>query len=163
MSDFAHVFETPPEGAAADWTIPQNWAAYTEVEHQTWDTLYARQMKILPGRACDAFLNGLRALDLNAGGIPDFEIINPKLQALTGWTVVCVPGLVPDEVFFDHLANRRFVSGRFIRDGEKLDYLPEPDIFHDVFGHVPLLTLPAFADYMQAYGQGGLRSKNLLF
>jgi phenylalanine-4-hydroxylase len=85
MSDFEHVFEKPPEGAAADWTIPQNWAAYTEVEHRTWDTLYARQMKILPGRACDAFLRGLDALDLNAGGIPDFDVINPKLQALTGW------------------------------------------------------------------------------
>lgn len=161
MSDFEHVFEQPPEGAAADWTIPQNWAAYTEVEHQTWDTLYARQMKILPGRACDAFLNGLRALDLNAGGIPDFEIINPKLQALTGWTVVCVPGLVPDEVFFDHLANRRFVSGQFIRKPDQLDYLQEPDIFHDVFGHVPMLTDPDFAAYMEAYGKGGQRAAGL--
>ena len=158
MSDFEHVFEQPPEGAAADWTIPQNWAAYTEVEHQTWDTLYARQMKILPGRACEAFLNGLKALDLNAGGIPDFDVINPKLQALTGWTVVCVPGLVPDEVFFDHLANRRFVSGNFIRRTDQLDYLQEPDVFHDVFGHVPMLTDPTFADYMQAYGQGGMRA-----
>ena len=161
MSDFEHVFEQPPEGAAADWTIPQNWAAYTEVEHQTWDTLYARQMKILPGRACEAFLNGLKALDLNAGGIPDFDVINPKLQALTGWTVVCVPGLVPDEVFFDHLANRRFVSGQFIRKPDQLDYLQEPDIFHDVFGHVPMLTDPDFAAYMEAYGKGGQRAASL--
>ena len=161
MSDFEHVFEKPPEGAAADWTIPQNWAAYTEVEHQTWDTLYARQMKILPGRASQAFLRGLDALDLNAGGIPDFDIINPKLQALTGWTVVCVPGLVPDEVFFDHLANRRFVSGQFIRKPDQLDYLQEPDIFHDVFGHVPMLTDPAFAAYMEAYGKGGQRAASL--
>ena len=86
MSDFEHVFEAPPEGAAADWTIPQDWSAYTEVEHRTWDTLYARQMKILPGRAADVFLKGLTALDLNTGGIPDFETMNPKLQALTGWT-----------------------------------------------------------------------------
>ena len=161
MSDVEHVFETPPEGAAADWTIPQNWADYTEVEHRTWDTLYARQMKVLPGRACDAFLRGLDALDLNAGGIPDFEIINPKLQALTGWTVVCVPGLVPDEVFFDHLANRRFVSGQFIRRLDQLDYLQEPDIFHDVFGHVPMLTDPGFASYMQDYGKGGQRAASL--
>ena len=161
MSDFEHVFEAPPEGAAADWTIPQDWASYTEVEHRTWDTLYARQMKILPGRAADVFLKGLSALDLNTGGIPDFEIMNPKLQALTGWTVVCVPGLVPDEVFFDHLANRRFPSGQFIRKPDQLDYLQEPDIFHDVFGHVPMLTDPDFAAYMEAYGKGGQRAASL--
>ena len=161
MSDFEHVFDAPPEGAAADWTIPQNWQGYTEIEHQTWDTLYARQIKILPGLACDAFMRGLEALDLNAGGIPDFNVINPKLQALTGWTVVCVPGLVPDDVFFDHLANRRFVSGQFIRKPDQLDYLQEPDIFHDVFGHVPMLTNPDFAAYMEAYGKGGQRAASL--
>ena len=161
MSDFEHVFEKPPEGAAADWTIPQDWARYSEVEHQTWDTLYARQMKILPGRAAQVFLDGLAALDLNTGGIPDFEVMNPKLQALTGWTVVCVPGLVPDEVFFDHLANRRFPSGQFIRRPDQLDYLQEPDIFHDVFGHVPMLTNPDFAAYMEAYGKGGQRAAAL--
>jgi len=161
MSDFEHVFDKPPEGAAADWTIPQDWRAYTEVEHKTWDTLYARQMKILPGRAADVFFKGLEALDLNTGGIPDFSLMNPKLQALTGWTVVCVPGLVPDEVFFDHLANRRFPSGQFIRKPDQLDYLQEPDIFHDVFGHVPMLTDPDFAAYMEAYGKGGQRAASL--
>ena len=161
MSDFEHVFTEPPPGAAADWTIPQDWVSYTDVEHQTWDTLYARQMKILPGRAAEVFFDGLKSLDLNTGGIPDFEIMNPKLQALTGWTVVCVPGLVPDEVFFDHLANRRFPSGQFIRRPDQLDYLQEPDIFHDVFGHVPMLTNPDFADYMEAYGKGGQRAASL--
>lgn len=161
MSDFEHVFEAPPEGAAADWTIPQNWDAYTDVEHETWNTLYARQMKILPGRACDAYMRGLEALDLNTGGIPDFEVMNPKLQALTGWTVVCVPGLVPEDVFFEHLAHRRFVSGQFIRKPDQLDYLQEPDIFHDVFGHVPMLTDPDFAAYMEAYGKGGQRAASL--
>ena len=161
MSDFEHVHDAPPPGAAADWTISQNWRAYTEIEHDTWDTLYARQMKILPGRASDAFLNGLNALDLNTGGIPDFALMNPKLKALTGWTVVCVPGLVPDEVFFDHLANRRFPSGQFIRKPDQLDYLQEPDIFHDVFGHVSMLTDPDFADYMEAYGKGGQRAAAL--
>ncbi|MES2834840.1 MAG: phenylalanine 4-monooxygenase [Pseudomonadota bacterium] len=161
MSDFEHVFESPPDGAAADWTIPQDWDRYTEVEHRTWDTLYARQMKILPGRAADVFMKGLDALDLNTGGIPDFAVMNPKLQALTGWTVVCVPGLVPDEVFFDHLANRRFPSGQFIRKPDQLDYLQEPDIFHDVFGHVPMLSDPDFADYMEAYGKGGQRAAGL--
>ena len=161
MSDFAHVYETPPPGAAEDWTIPQDWAAYTQVEHDTWNTLYARQIKILPGRASDQFMHGLEALDLNTGGIPDFAVMNPKLQALTGWTVVAVPGLVPDEVFFDHLANRRFPSGQFIRKPDQLDYLQEPDIFHDVFGHVPMLTDPTFADYMEAYGKGGQRAASL--
>jgi phenylalanine-4-hydroxylase len=161
MSDFEHVFEAPPEGAAADWTIPQKWDAYTDIEHETWNTLYARQMKILPGRACEAYMRGLEALDLNTGGIPDFEVMNPKLQALTGWTVVCVPGLVPEDVFFDHLANRRFVSGQFIRKPDQLDYLQEPDIFHDVFGHVPMLTDPDFAAYMEAYGKGGQRAASL--
>jgi phenylalanine-4-hydroxylase len=161
MSDFAHVHETPPEGAAADWTIPQAWDAYTTQEHATWVKLYERQMKVLPGRACDPFLRGLEALDLRGQGIPDLRRLNPALQRLTGWTVVCVPGLVPDEVFFDHLANRRFPAGQFIRRPEQLDYIQEPDVFHDVFGHVPMLTDEVFADYMEAYGKGGLRALGL--
>ncbi len=151
----------PPEGAAEDWTIPQGWDRYTDVEHQTWVTLYERQQKVLPGRACDAFMHGLDALDLHGGGIPDFEKISEKLRALTGWSVVAVPGLVPDEVFFDHLANRRFPAGNFIRRPDQLDYLQEPDVFHDVFGHVPMLTDPIFADYMAAYGRGGERAMKL--
>ncbi|MES2340817.1 MAG: phenylalanine 4-monooxygenase [Pseudomonadota bacterium] len=148
----------PPPGARADWTIDQDWAAYTPAEHQVWMTLYERQAKLLPGRACDAFLHGLDALDLHRGGIPDFSRINEELNRLTGWSVVAVPGLVPDALFFEHLANRRFPAGRFIRKPQQLDYLQEPDIFHDVFGHVPMLTDPVFADYMAAYGEGGLRA-----
>ena len=151
----------PPPGAAADWTIPQGWEAYTAEEHRTWVTLYERQAKILPGRACEPFLNGLQALDLHGAGIPDMRRLSEKLGKLTGWEVVAVPGLVPDEVFFDHLAHRRFPAGNFIRRPGQLDYLEEPDVFHDVFGHVPMLTDPVFADYMQAYGQGGLRALNL--
>jgi phenylalanine-4-hydroxylase len=151
----------PPPGARADWTIDQGWAAYTASEHGVWDTLYERQAGLLSGRAADPFLKGLEALDLHRGGIPDFARINPELQRLTGWTVVAVPGLVPDDVFFDHLANRRFPAGQFIRKPEQLDYLQEPDIFHDVFGHVPMLTDPVFADYMQAYGKGGQRALGL--
>jgi phenylalanine-4-hydroxylase len=147
--------------AASDWTIDQAWNAYGADEHQVWTTLYERQKEILPGRACDAFLRGLDALDLHRGGIPDFERINPELERLTGWRVVAVPGLVPDEIFFDHLAHRRFPAGRFIRKPQELDYLSEPDVFHDVFGHVPMLTDPVFADYMQAYGEGGLRAGRL--
>lgn len=149
---------TPPPGARADWTIDQDWASYTPAEHDVWMTLYERQAELLPGRACDAFLKGLDALDLHRGGIPEFERINEELRKLTGWSVVAVPGLVPDDVFFDHLANRRFPAGRFIRKPDELDYLQEPDVFHDVFGHVPMLTDPIFADYMQAYGEGGLKA-----
>jgi phenylalanine-4-hydroxylase len=151
----------PPDGANADWTIDQGWAGYTPAEHQVWITLYERQSALLPGRACDPFLKGLEALDLHRTGIPDFTRINEELTRLTGWSVVAVPGLVPDEVFFDHLANRRFPAGQFIRKPDELDYLQEPDIFHDVFGHVPMLTDPVFADYMQAYGRGGQRAMEL--
>lgn len=150
--------DLPPPGARDDWTIDQAWNSYTQAEHDVWITLYERQAALLPRRACDAFLNGLDALDLHDAGIPDFARVNRELQRLTGWTVVAAPGLVPDAVFFDHLANRRFPAGRFIRRREQLDYLQEPDVFHDVFGHVPMLTDPVFADYMQAYGRGGLRA-----
>src|ERR1051326_5807867 len=94
----------PPLGAQADWTIDQGWDAYTAAEHRVWDMLYDRQAGLLPGRACDPFINGLEALDLHRGGIPDFRRINPQLSRLTGWTVVAVPGLVPDDVVFDPLA-----------------------------------------------------------
>ena len=149
--------ETPPPGAAADWTIDQGFDAYTDEEHRTWVTLYERQAEILPGRAAEPFLRGLEALDLRGDGIPDFRKLNEQLRARTGWTVVAVPGLVPDAVFFEHLANRRFPAGRFIRRPDQLDYLQEPDVFHDVFGHVPMLTDPAYAENLAAYGAGGLR------
>ena len=153
-----HVYDTPPPGANADWTIPQEWERFTAEDHAVWDTLFARQAAMLPGRACSAFLKGIDVLKLEKPGIPDFRALNERLMAATGWQVVAVPGLVPDDVFFDHLANRRFVSGNFIRRADQLDYLQEPDVFHDVFGHVPMLADPVFADYMQAYGEGGRRS-----
>ncbi len=151
----------PPPAAAADWTIPQGWGDYTPEAHRTWLTLYDRQLTVLPGRACDAFLHGLEALDLRGDGIPNFTAISERLRALTGWSVVAVPGLIPDDIFFDHLANRRFPAGNFIRKPHELDYLQEPDVFHDVFGHVPMLTDPVFADYMAAYGRGGARALQL--
>lgn len=149
---------TRPAHAAEDWTIPQNWERFTREEHAVWDTLFERQSKQLPGRAVDAFIEGLDVLHLSRPGIPNFTELSNVLMKATGWQVVAVPGLVPDDVFFDHLANRRFPAGNFIRKPEELDYLQEPDVFHDVFGHVPLLANPVFADYMQAYGEGGLRS-----
>ena len=145
----------------ADWTVDQQWARYSAEEHAVWHTLHQRQSRLLPGRLCDEFLAGMRALDLAADRIPDFRRLSDVLMKHTGWQVVAVAGLVPDEVFFEHLAKRRFPAGRFIRDGEQLDYLSEPDIFHDVFGHVPMLINPVFADYMQAYGEGGLRARRL--
>ena len=150
-----------PEGAAEDWTIAQDWDAYTSREHALWDRLFARQAALLPGRAAQDFLDGLTVLRMTKPGIPDFSELSARLMKLTGWQVVAVPGLVPDRVFFDHLAHRRFVAGRFIRRPDQIDYLEEPDVFHDIFGHVPLLANPVFADYMQAYGQGGLRAAEL--
>jgi len=142
----------------SDWTIPQDWESYSASEHAVWDTLFARQSRMLEGRTTQAFLRGMDVLRLSRPGIPNFSELSDRLMGLTGWQVVAVPGLVPDEVFFEHLANRRFVAGRFIRKPEQLDYLQEPDVFHDLFGHVPLLSDPVFADYMQAYGEGGLRA-----
>ena len=161
MARDTHVSDTPPPHAAADWTIDQDWDRYTAEEHATWDTLFARQAKLLPGRASDAWLKGLDVLKLDRPGIPDFRALSDRLMALTGWQVVAVPGLVPDDVFFDHMANRRFVAGNFIRRPDQLDYLQEPDVFHDVFGHVPMLADPVFADYLEAYGRGGQRALEL--
>lgn len=145
----------------ADFSIDQCWSEYSADEHAVWDLLYARQLEILSDRAAPEFLDGLKTLELSRSGIPDLERLNSALKALTGWEVIMVPHLVPDDVFFTHLANRRFPAGRFIRQRDQLDYLQEPDVFHDIFGHVPMLTNPVFADYMQAYGQGGLRALKL--
>ena len=144
-----------------DWTIEQGWERYTAEEHATWKTLFERQTKLLPGRACDEFVQGMHDLPIGPDQIPDFRRLSEVLMQRTGWQVVAVPGLVPDDVFFEHLANRRFPSGNFIRQPHELDYLQEPDVFHDVFGHVPMLMNPAIADYIQAYGVGGLRAKQL--
>jgi phenylalanine-4-hydroxylase len=116
---------------------------------------------LLVGRACDEFVRGMQELPIGADEIPDFRRLSDILMKRTGWQVVAVPGLVPDEVFFEHLANRRFPAGHFIRKPHELDYLEEPDVFHDVFGHVPMLMQPAIGDYIQAYGVGGLRAKEL--
>lgn len=144
----------------SDFTINQHWERYSPAQHGVWRTLFDHQVKVLPGRACDEFLFGLRKLALVSDRIPDFERLSDDLEKLTGWRVVAVPSLVPDDVFFEHLANRRFPAGQFIRRPDQLDYIEEPDVFHDVFGHVPMLAHPVFADYMQAYGKGGQRALN---
>ncbi len=146
-------------GAAA--VIEQDWDAYTAEQHAIWRTLFHRQEEVLAGRACREFLDGIEALGVAADGIPDFRRLNGVLHKATRWRIVAVPGLVPDAVFFEHLANRRFPSTCFIRRADQLDYLEEPDIFHDIFGHVPMLVNPIFADYLQAYGEGGLKALRL--
>lgn len=157
----AHTELQRPAQAGKDWTIPQDWGSYTPQEHEMWDKLFDRQARMLANRVVPEFLAGLDVLRMTRPGIPNFEELSERLMKLTGWEVVAVPGLVPDRIFFEHLANRRFVAGRFIRTPEQIDYLQEPDVFHDVFGHVPLLANPVFAEYMQAYGEGGLRADDL--
>jgi len=145
----------------ADWTIDQGWDHYTQEEHAVWKFLFERQSRLVPGRACREFEAGMRDLPIGADQIPDFRRLSEVLSRRTGWQVVAVPGLVPDDVFFDHLANRRFPAGQFIRRADQLDYLEEPDVFHDVFGHVPMLMNPILADFVQAYGEGGLRAQRM--
>jgi phenylalanine-4-hydroxylase len=148
--------ETIITAQRGDWTIPQNWERFTPEEHRVWDLLFARQSEALRGRAVGDFFRGLDVLRLSKPGIPDFDELNERLFARTGWTIVSVPGLVPDDVFFEHLSKRRFPAGNFIRSRDSLDYIEQPDVFHDVFGHVPLLAQPAVADFMQAMGAEGL-------
>lgn len=157
MPDLDSLRARHPE-IRSDYTIDQHWERYSAVQHGVWQTLFEHQAKVLPGRACDEFLSGLRKLALVSDRIPDFARLSDDLEKLTGWRVVAVPSLVPDDVFFEHLANRRFPAGQFIRRPDQLDYIEEPDVFHDVFGHVPMLAHPVFADYMQAYGKGGQRA-----
>ena len=144
-----------------DFTIDQDWPSYSAAEHNRWDRLFKRSRAILRERACDEFIAALNALELSQSGIPHMGRLSARLEKLTGWRVVPVSDLVPDEVFFNHLANRRFPAGAFIRPEQEMDYLQEPDIFHDVFGHVPLLANPVYANFMQAYGKGGQRAMRL--
>ena len=144
----------------ADYTCAQNHAAYTAADHDIYRRLSERQSALLPGLACDEFIIALPALGLKTR-IPRFEEINDRLHKATGWEVVAVPGLIPEVAFFTLLANRKFPVTDWIRTPEEFDYIVEPDIFHDLFGHVPLLFNPVFADHMQAYGAGGLKAHAL--
>ncbi len=159
--------DRPPRGdytrggqVAADYTCPQNHAAYTAADHDTYRRLVERQTALLPGLACDEFIAALPSLGAK-NRIPRFEEINDKLTPATGWEVVAVPGLIPEVPFFTLLANRKFPVTDWIRKPEEFDYIVEPDVFHDLFGHVPLLFDPVFADHMQAYGAGGLKAHAL--
>ncbi|MEM8988110.1 MAG: phenylalanine 4-monooxygenase [Pseudomonadota bacterium] len=137
----------------ADYTVEQNYD-YTDEEQARWRSLYDRQMKILPNYAAEEFIEGLQALGVQ-DAVPRLEKMSDILKQKTGWTLVAVPGLIPNDVFFRHLANRRFPICRWLRRADEMDYLVEPDIFHDFFGHVPLLSNPVFADYMAEYGRQG--------
>jgi phenylalanine-4-hydroxylase len=141
--------------------IEQPWASYSATDHATWATLFARQQQLLPQRASQAFLDNLARMRMGSDAIPKFDDLNRMLRATTGWELVGVEGLLPELTFFDHLANRRFPVTWWIRRPEQLDYLAEPDLFHDLFGHVPLLMEPVFADYMQAYGLGGVKAHGI--
>jgi phenylalanine-4-hydroxylase len=143
-----------------DFTIQQNWEGYSDEEHAVWRVLYRRMLPLVRSRACDEFLAGIDALNVIEDRIPELDRVSERLEKLTGWIIVAVPSLVPDEIFFEHLANRRFPAGRFIRAPDQMAYIEEPDIFHDFFGHVPMLAHPVFADFMQAYGKGGMRALN---
>ena len=141
--------------------IAQPWTDYTATDHDVWRQLYERQRALLVGRASDEFLEAQDAMGMTPDAIPKFEELNTVLRAATGWELVGVEGLLPELTFFEHLANRRFPVTWWIRKPEQLDYLAEPDLFHDLFGHVPLLMNPVFADYMQAYGRGGVKAHGI--
>ena len=159
--------ERPPRGdytrggqVSADYTCPQNYAAYSDADHDTYRRLYDRQSALLPGLACDEFMAALPLLGAKTS-IPRFEDINQRLRPATGWEVVAVPGLIPEVPFFTLLANRKFPVTDWIRTPAEFDYIVEPDVFHDLFGHVPLLFNPVFAEHMQAYGAAGLKAHRL--
>lgn len=142
---------------AADWTVPQRAEHYSKEDQAVWRLLVERQTRLARRHACTEFLDGLAALGIGET-VPDFAAVNRRLERLTGWRVVGVPGLIPDAAFYDHLAHRRFPVTVWIRRRAEIDYLVEPDLFHDFFGHVPLLSNPVFADYMQLYGQRGVEA-----
>ena len=146
----------PPSRRWGDFVVSQDWERFTPEEHRVWDTLFARQMPYLGTRIVSPFLEGLPALRLDTPGIPELGALNARLASLSGWSLVSVAGIVPDAAFFAMLAIRKFPIGNFIRSAESLDYLEEPDCFHDIFGHVPMLSCPAIGRLMEALGRLGV-------
>ena len=146
--------------ADASFSIEQDWGGYTEAEHALYRRLYARQSRLVSSYACEEYNRALAGLDA-AQAIPEFAAVSKLLRAATGWEIVAVPGLIPDEAFFKHLANRRFPATVWLRTPEEFDYIVEPDVFHDFFGHVPLLFERQYADHLCEYGKGGLKALRL--
>ena len=145
----------------ATGVIEQPWEGYSDIDHDVWRQLYERQRALLVGRASDEFLAAQDAMGMTPDRIPRFSELNKVLGGATGWQIIGVEGLLPELDFFDHLANRRFPVTWWIRRPDQVDYIEEPDLFHDLFGHVPLLMLPPFADYMAAYGRGGVKAHGI--
>ena len=146
--------------AAADFSVSQEWGKYTREEHELYRRLYARQAKLVPRYACPEWIDAIAGLDASTE-IPRFDAVSKKLRSKTGWEIVAVPGLIPDDAFFTHLANRRFPVTVWLRRPEEFDYIVEPDVFHDFFGHVPLLFDRTYADHLHEYGKGGLKAMRL--
>jgi len=146
--------------AAPDFAVEQAWAKYTPEEHALYRRLFERQSKLVPRYACPEWIEAIAGLDA-AHEIPRFDEISKNLRSKTGWEIVAVPGLIPDEAFFTHLANRRFPVTVWLRRPEEFDYIVEPDVFHDFFGHVPLLFDRTYADHLHEYGKGGLKAMRL--
>jgi phenylalanine-4-hydroxylase len=146
--------------AASDFSVEQDWSAYSDGEHALFRRLYERQSKLVPRYACAEWIEAIAGLDAGAG-VPKFDEVSRKMRAKTGWEIVAVPGLIPDEAFFTHLAGRRFPVTVWLRKPEEFDYIVEPDVFHDFFGHVPLLFDPVYADHLHEYGKGGLKAMRL--
>jgi phenylalanine-4-hydroxylase len=150
------IIKDQPLGRWQDYVVPQCWESFTEEDHAVWDKLFARQAELLGTRVVSAFLDGIDLLRLSHPGIPDVEGLNAILEPRTGWRVVAVPGLVPDDIFFAMLGERLFPVGNFIRRREQLDYLEAPDCFHDMFGHIPMLAHHDFAEMVEHVGRLGL-------
>jgi phenylalanine-4-hydroxylase len=140
--------------------IAQSYDRYDEEAHAVWRTLYERRMATLVDTGSEAFLSGLERIGLSASRVPDLADVNARLAALTGWAAVGVSGFIPAAQFFRCLAGRRFPTTLKVRPREQLDYLPEPDIFHDVFGHVPLHADPMFGDFLQRFGALAARARS---
>ncbi len=169
QADFFKTLEEKSDGGTlrgdyskcdARYVVTQDCSSYTGEQHALWRKLYQRQARLLPGRACELFIESLSKLDA-ADGIPHLERTNEALHRATGWRLVAVPGLIPDLTFFEHLSERRFPVTVWLREPQEFDYIVEPDIFHDFFGHVPLLFNAVFADHLQQFGKGGLKALRL--
>jgi phenylalanine-4-hydroxylase len=146
--------------AGADYAVEQDWSAYREEEHALYRRLFERQSRLVPRYACPEWIEAIARL-VAGRDIPKFDEVSRKLGQATGWSIVAVPGLIPDDAFFTHLANRRFPVTVWLRKPEEFDYIVEPDVFHDFFGHVPLLFDPVYADHLHEYGKGGLKAMRL--
>ena len=138
-----------------DYVVPQRWDAFTAEDHAVWDLLFARQVELLGTRVVAPFLDGIDLLRLSHPGVPDLDELNAILGPRTGWRTVAVTGLVPDDIFFAMLSERVFPVGNFIRRRDQLDYLEEPDCFHDLFGHIPMLAHHDYAEMIEHVGRLG--------